>query len=87
MERDYAFFLVKLTLNVTEKKLQKITVSFPSKLRASFKKCPPPPPPQNNQTLSIPYLLQALLLLACYCGSTTICRRNGNCEDPNQTYP
>ena len=38
----------------------------------------------------MPYLPQAqpalaLLLLAWYCGFTTICRRNGNCADPNQT--
>ena len=42
------------------------------------------------ETISIPYLLQAqptlvLQLLACYCGSTKVCRRNGNCVDPNHT--
>ena len=46
--------------------------------------------PPKNLTISMPYLLQAqpglaLLLLAWYCGFTTICRRNGNCVDPNQT--
>ena len=46
--------------------------------------------PKKNQTISIPYLLQAQpalvqQLLACYCGSITTCRRNGNCVDPNHT--
>ena len=25
------------------------------------------------------------LVLACYCGSTRMCRRTGKCVDPNQT--
>ena len=47
--------------------------------------------PPKNQTLSIPYLLQVqsslvlLQLLACYCGSTTMCRQDGNCVNPNHT--
>ena len=61
--------LIKLTLSVTEK----------------LKQMPP-----KNETISIPHLLQAqaalaLLLLACYCGSTTMCRWNSYCVDPNQT--
>ena len=76
--------LVKLTLCVTEEYKKKITVSFPGKTPLKLKNAP------NNQTISFPYLLQAqpalaLLLLACNCGSTTMCRRNGNCVDSNPT--
>ena len=79
--------LVKLKLYITEKcppKNKYFTVSFAGKTPLKFKNVP------KNQTISIQYLQQAqlalvLLLLACYCGSTTMCRRNGNCVDPNQT--
>ena len=45
---------------------------------------------RKNQTISIPYLLHTqstlvLQYLACYCNSTTMNRRNGNCVDPNHT--
>ena len=64
------------------KKPQKITILFPGETPLHIKKCP------ENQTLSIPYLLPAqpalpLLLLASFCDSTTMCRRNGNGVDPN----
>ena len=44
------------------------------------------PCPQKSSNIH-PHLLQAqpalaLLLLVCYCGSTTMCRGNGNCVDP-----
>ena len=45
---------------------------------------------KENQTISIPYLLQAQPALSynywlALCGSTTMCIRNGNCVDPNHT--
>ena len=68
-----------------QKMPQKITVSLPGKTPAIFEK----KNTAKNQTISMPYLLQAqaalALLLACYCGSTTMCRRNDNCVDPNKT--
>ena len=67
--------LVKLTLYVTENQ-HFISRQNPIKVKNA----------QKDQTISIPYLLQAqpalgLVLLACYCGSTTICRWNDNCVD------
>ena len=71
--------LIKLTLYLTEKcqKEEKSPFNFLAK-------------PPKNQTISIPYLLQAqpalvLQYLACYCDSTTMYRRNGNCVDHNHT--
>ena len=66
--------LVKFKLYVTEN-AKKNAVSFTGKTPLKLKKCP-----QKSQTISIPYLLQAQpalvqLLFACYCISTTICRR------------
>ena len=77
--------LVNRTSYVAEK-CQKITVSFPGKTPLKLKKINVP----ENQAISIPYQLQAqpalaLLLLACYCSSTTMCRQNRNCVNPNQT--
>ena len=53
-------------------------ISWPNPVKIKQKMLLPPPLPPN-QIVSIPYLLQAqpaiaLLLLACYCGSTTMCR-------------
>ena len=78
--------LVKLTLYVTEK-CQKANISPFICWQNPFNVKQMPP---KNLTISMPYLPQAqpalaLLLLAWYCGFTTICRRNGNCVDPNQT--
>ena len=79
--------LVKLTLYVTEKcQITKNSPFISWQNPFNVKNAPPPP----NLTISMPYLLQAqpalaLPLLACYCGFTTICRRNGNCVDPIQT--
>ena len=78
--------LVKLTLYVTEK-CQKAKISQFISWQNPFNVKQMLP---KNLTISMPYLLQAqpalaLLLLAWYCGFTTICRRNGNCVDPNQT--
>ena len=75
--------LVNITLYLTGKNAKRekqITVSFPGRT----------PLPPKIQTVSIPYLLQAqpalaLQFLACYCGSTTMCRCNGNCVVPNHT--
>ena len=76
---------VKLTLHLTGKCQQKkgkllgfISWQKPVKLTKYSK----------NQLISNPYLLQAqpvpvLQLLACYCGSTTMYRQNGNCVNPN----
>ena len=57
-------------------KQNKFTVSFLGKIPLKLKKIP-----KKNQTISI--LVKQLL--ACYCGSTTLCRGNGNCVDPNHT--
>ena len=66
-------------------KSKNFTISFPGKTPLKLKQMP-----KKNQTITIPHLLKAqptiaLLLLVCYCGSTTMCRQNGNCADPNQT--
>ena len=84
--------VIKLTLYLTKQmppnthtnkinNKKKITLSFPG--RYSKEKIPP-----KHQTSSIPYLLQAqpalvLRLLACYCGSITMCRQNGSDVNPN----
>ena len=75
---------VKLTLYVKEKCQKLITISLPGKTPLKLKNTP------QNQIISISYLLQAqlelvTLLLACYCGSSTMCRRSGNCVDSNRT--
>ena len=64
--------LIKLTLYLTEKCQKK-------KRKKS---------PFNFLTISIPYLLQAqpaLQQLTCYCDSTKMYRRNGNCVEPNHS--
>ena len=62
---------------------------FAGKTPLMLNKCPPPlPKKKSNNFHAVPAASQpalALLLLAWYCGFTTICRRNGNCVDPNQT--
>ena len=79
--------LVKLTLYVTEiAKKQAFHHLFPGKTPLMLQKMPPPPKKKKKKTISMLYLLQAqpalaILLLACYCGFTTIC----NCVDTNQT--
>ena len=75
-------FLVELTFYLTEKcRKNKFTVSFlgktPLKLKKYLKK-------SNNFTPVLAASTAALVqqLLACYCGSTTLCRWNGNYVDP-----
>ena len=67
-------------------KNKNFTVSFPGKIPLKLKQMSRkkkeekfhPAPAENTAGL-------ALLLMACYCGSTTMCRRNGNFGDPYQT--
>ena len=88
MGHAYANYFIK-TYIVCYRKMQKtkhFTVSFPRKKSPlKFLKNA-----TENQTLSIPYLLQAqpalaVRLLACYSCSSTLCRRNGLCLNHNQT--
>ena len=76
--------LVKLTLYLTEKCRNRTNSPFHflAKSPKVKKKIP-----KKNQTILIPYMLQAQpalvpQLLACYCGSTPPCTGNGNCITP-----
>ena len=86
MGHDYANYFSKTYIVCYRKvpKKKKIAVSVPGKTPVKLKNAPNrsnnfhPVPAQAQPTL-------ILLLLARYCGSTTMCRRNGNPVDPNQT--
>ena len=80
--------LVKLTLYVTEKCQKKKKSPFISSQNPfNLKKmCPPLKKSKNFHAVpAASTAALALLFLACYFGFTTICRRNGNGVDPNQT--
>ena len=75
--------LVNFKLYVIEKCQKKKSLFHSWQNPVIVRKIHPPPPKKKNLIISIPYLLQAqlalsLILLACYCYSTTMCRWNGN---------
>ena len=81
MGHAYGNYLSKTYFECYRKMPKNITVLFPDKIPLKLKI------PPKNVTVSMLYLLQAQpalaqLLLACCCGSTTMCRRIGNCVDP-----
>ena len=59
---------------------KKIIVSFPGETPLNLKKCSK----KSNNFHPVPAASTAVLLLACYCGSTTMRRWNDNHVDPEQ---